>query len=61
MNKTLTKLNISILKTEIIRLELAIESCKNNSFYKEDDKHILKLEKKVKDINRIISELKEEI
>lgn len=58
MNKTLARLNISILKHEKERLLLAIGSCKESIYY-QDEKHISKLEKKVKDIDRIVKYLNE--
>lgn len=58
MNKTLARLNISILEDEKYKLVAAIESCKGNPIY-EDGKHINKLSKKINDIDKIVEYLKE--
>lgn len=60
LNKTLINLNISILKNEKDRLIRAIENCKESRL-KDDEytlKHIAKMEKKIKNIDRIIEHYK---
>lgn len=61
LNKTLINLNISILKNEKDKLISAIEHCKVGRLKDEEYtlKHIAKMEKKVKNIDRIIEYYKE--
>lgn len=61
LNKTLINLNVSILKNEKDRLLRAIEHCKQGRLKDEEStlKHIDKLEKKVRNIDRIIEHYKE--